>query len=63
MNARHKLNSAVVQGTLIIAGLLGWLFRSWWVFVIALAVMIVSAMHSGDIRSQPTRHRTNRRRK
>lgn len=55
MNARKKINSAAINGSLIVAGLAGYLFGSWWVFVITATLLIVSAINNGDIRHQPTR--------
>jgi len=50
MSARHKLNSASIQGAFIVAGIAGWAFGSWSVFLIAIAILLVCSMHSGDIR-------------
>ncbi|QDV25299.1 hypothetical protein [Aureliella helgolandensis] len=55
MNARLKLNSAVFQGALIIGGLIGWAFGSWLAFVLAAAAIILTAYHSGDIRTTPSK--------
>ena len=48
--ARHKLNSASMMGTLVVAGLLGGLAGSWLVFLVAALVMAAAAVHAGDIR-------------
>jgi len=53
MNARVKLNSANTHGALVVAGLLGWVFGSWDLFLIAALVLIISAIHSGSIRTTP----------
>ena len=50
MGARQKLNTAAIQGAFIVAGIAGWAFGSWSVFAIAIAILLVCAMHSGDIR-------------
>ena len=50
MGARQKLNTAAIQGAFIFAGIAGWAFESWYVFLIAITIMLVGAMHSGDIR-------------
>ncbi len=57
MNARLKLNSAAIQGSFIVAGVVGWAFGSWTVFIIVLLVLIWSALNSGEIRSTPTRRK------
>jgi len=48
--ARHKLNEVYFLGALLIAGLVGAIFESWTVFLIAAGVLIVSSVHDGDIR-------------
>ena len=48
--AKHKLNSAHVQGALAVAGLLGLVTGSWIVFVGALAALVATAVHEGTIR-------------
>jgi uncharacterized protein related to proFAR isomerase len=50
MSARHKLNSAAVHGVLIVAGLIAGLTESWRVFLLLVAALIATAVHSGDIR-------------
>ena len=50
MTARHKLNTASVNGALLIAGLVGFLSQSWLVFGIAAVILIAGAMHNGDVR-------------
>ncbi len=44
MNARLKLNSANIHGALVLAGLLGWVFGSWELFLIAALVLIITAI-------------------
>ena len=53
MNARLKLNSANIQGALIVAGLVGWAFGSWIVFIAVAAVLLASAHYEGSIRRTP----------
>lgn len=53
MSARHKLNQAVVQGTLLVAGLLGLVTQSWTIFAIAAVTLLALSIHSGDIRFGP----------
>ena len=50
VSARHKLNAASVHGSTLIAALIGWLFGSWLVFLLAVAVLIATSLHAGDIR-------------
>ena len=49
--AKHKLNSAHLLGSLVIAGLFGWLTGSLTVFVIVLVALVATAIHSGEIRA------------
>jgi hypothetical protein len=48
--ARHKLNGAYLLGALLIAGLVGAMFESWTVFMIAAGVLIATNLHDGNIR-------------
>ncbi len=57
MSARHKLNQAVIQGCLIVAALVGLLFQSWTVFLLAAAVLVGLSVHSGEIRGPARRKR------
>lgn len=50
MTARHKINVAVLNGSLLIALLAGFTTDSVPVFVLVLAVLLVGALHSGDLR-------------
>lgn len=50
MNARRKLNAGYLQGSVLIAGLLGWASSSWMVFVIALVITLIANFMAGDIR-------------
>jgi len=57
MNARLKLNAAVVNAIFIFSGLAGWYSGSWLMFVAVLVVLLGTSLHSGDIRSTPrSRH-------
>lgn len=51
MSARLKLNSAAIQGALIIGGLIGWAFGSWLAFFITAVTILATALHSRDIRT------------
>lgn len=50
MSAKHKLNSAHLLGSLVIAGAFGALTQSFVVFAIALTALFVAAYHAGHIR-------------
>jgi hypothetical protein len=53
MNARLKLNAAVLHGTLALAAMVGWLCGSWSIFLLTGLVLILSAIYCGDIRTTP----------
>ena len=57
MSARHKLNAAYMQGSLIIAGFIGGVFESFFAFVITFAVLLIGNIQCGDIRLNPRRTR------
>jgi hypothetical protein len=50
MGARQKLNRAFVNGSLLLAGLAGWLLESWLVFLLALVVLLVGNVYASEIR-------------
>ena len=50
MSARHKLNSAYLTGSAIIAAILGAMAGSWLVFVVTFAMLAALDMHAGNIR-------------
>jgi hypothetical protein len=50
MNARSKLNCAYFNGSVIIAGIIGLLIQSWPIFIVALIVLVVGNVLSGEIR-------------
>lgn len=50
MSAKHKLNSAHFNGSLVIAGIAGLVTESFMVFVIALAALLATSLHSERIR-------------
>ena len=56
MSARHKLNSAAINGALVVGGIVGALTQSWVVFGLCAAILVVSAVHNGSIRG-PGQHR------
>ena len=51
MSARGKLNSAHVNGALLVAGLIGGLTGSWTIFGLALGGLLLTKVLGGDIRS------------
>ena len=55
MSARTKLNAAYVLGSVVIAALVGVLFQSRTVFVLAVTVMIALCLINGTIRPQGRR--------
>ena len=67
MGARTKLNSAYLNGCLLIAAALGLVSGSWPVFAVAAALGVAAAMAEGTIRGpktrpSPPRHEPPRRR-
>ena len=50
MGAKHKLNGAAFNGAMLLAALVGGLTGSWEIFLIALGLMLVSALIAKDIR-------------
>ena len=48
--AKHKLNGAYVIGSVLIAGLIGGVFGSWFVFFLAFGVLVAINIHDGSIR-------------
>jgi len=50
MGARSKLNGAFLNGSLLLAGLIGGLTESWVVFWLALAGLLMANLTSGEIR-------------
>jgi hypothetical protein len=50
MSAKHKLNAAHFMGSLLLAGLVGWVTGSSTVFVIALVTSLIAGYYAGDIR-------------
>ena len=53
--ARHKLNSAHLLGTLVIAGTVGLLTRSPALFLLTAGTLLACSVHSGDIRMKGRR--------
>lgn len=50
MNARTKLNYAYIEGSILIAGLLGLVIQSWPIFFAALVVLLIGNVVNGGIR-------------
>ncbi len=57
MSARHKLNAAVLNGAIAAALVVGLLTQSVAVFLIVLAVLLVGALHSGELRPNSARNK------
>jgi hypothetical protein len=60
MGARTKMNTVAVNGSLIVAAIIGGMCQSWTVFVVAAATLIGGCLYAGDIRIKSQRP-TNRR--
>ena len=50
VSAKQKLNAACIIGSAIIAGLLGVLSQSFFVFIVAASIIIAVEIYSGSIR-------------
>jgi hypothetical protein len=50
MGAREKLNKGYFVSSLLLAAVIGGLTQSFVVFVVALVILLVLSVHSGDIR-------------
>lgn len=50
MGARKKLNQAYVTGSLLVAGVIGLATESLVVFIVALAILLVGNLYTGEIR-------------
>lgn len=50
MNARKKLNTTYLHGSLLFAVLVGWLSESFLIFVLTAAALLASSLHDGNIR-------------
>lgn len=48
--ARTKLNAAAIRGVLLVAGMAAALCRSWELFLGIGVVLVLTAIHAGDIR-------------
>lgn len=55
MSARNKLNSMYTGALTMLAAFIGAVFQSWLVFAVALAVLVVMNLSSGNIRPSPSR--------
>ena len=57
-SARHKLNSAYINGVLLISGVAGVLAQSWGVFFVVAGILTVTSICAGEIRlNKQTRRR------
>jgi len=55
MGARQKLNTSYLAGSVLVAGLFGWLTGSWLIFLVVLIFLLACNVHTGDIRPGPRR--------
>ncbi len=55
MSARHKLNRAFINGSLLLASAAGALTGSWLVFGAALAALLAANLCTGEIRPDKRR--------
>jgi hypothetical protein len=51
LNARNKLNTAHIHGSLLLACIVGYFTGSWFVFAVVFAILIAGSLSSGGIRS------------
>lgn len=56
MGARQKLNRAFINGSLLIAGVIGVIAQSWTVFLIVLGLSVALGVMAGDIRWKKNGH-------
>lgn len=59
MGARQKLNQGYIQGSLVLAGVIGVACGSWIVFWIAAVILVGLSLQSGEVRL--TRRRRSHR--
>lgn len=50
MSARHKINSLIFCGILIVGGVIGLIADSGWAFAVVTFGLLAAAVASGDIR-------------
>ncbi len=50
MSARTKLNVAAFNGAIVVAGVVGALAQSWWVFGLLTTGLLLLAIHAGETR-------------
>lgn len=55
MSARHKLNSAYLQGAALVSGFIGLLTQSFGVFIVCFVVLAAMSLYDGSIRVNPRR--------
>ncbi len=55
MSARHKLNRAFVNGSVLLAGAAGALTGSWLIFGLSLAALLAANLYTGEIRPNKRR--------
>ena len=57
MGARQKLNSIYLAVAAVIAGFVGLMFKSIWVFIFCMAGIAAALFHDGSVRVKPGRRR------
>lgn len=50
MGIRQRLNAGFFQGSVLLAGLVGWLAQSWTVFALVLLAAVALNLYAGEIR-------------
>ena len=50
MTARKKLNVAFINGSVLLAGLIGYVCQSWIAFALALVLLLGMSIYAGDVR-------------
>ena len=49
-NARDKLNAASIRGVILVAGVVALLLKSWSIFWLLVAILLLTSVMAGDIR-------------
>ena len=55
MGTRQKINAAYLNGSLIIAAIIGLSTQSWWIFIASLLVILATSLYTGGIRPKSSR--------
>ncbi len=57
MNARQKLNQSYINGSLLLAGIIGACAESWTAFIAMTVIFVGLSIHAGEIRTTSLRKR------